>query len=127
MLLAHLRCLSLLGGCELVMGYTEAWWGVGKVAGVGVGVAVLHNTSTPCSSMIYIACYSLVELRGWLSLFNLWVSCHSSYTGHRDRSRHHAELIMSGSQVRSIGEVASKDRECLILLPPTDLFQRIQG
>lgn len=61
-----------------------------------------------------------------LSLFNLWVSFHSSHVGHRDKSHHRAELIMRGSQVRSSGEVVSKDRECLILLPPTDLFQRIQ-
>lgn len=62
------------------------------------------------------------------SLSNLRVFCHSSHTGRRDRSHRRAGLMMMrGAQVRRIGEVVSKDRECLILLPPTDLFQRIQG
>lgn len=100
--------------------YTEAWWGVrwgdGEVAGRQCRRILPQNTSTPrssgcrvwykpweCVSLRHIACYSPVGLRGWLSLFNLWVSCHSSH-GHRDRSHHRAELIMRGSQVRSSGE-----------------------
>lgn len=48
------------------------------------------------------------------------------HIGRCDRSHPRANLIVHASQIQS-GEGVSKDRECLILLPPTDLFPENPG
>lgn len=134
MLLADLRCSSLLGGCELVQNIQKPWGaGRGGVSGKGM----FRNTCTSCGiyvlgcweymSLLHFACYSPMELRGWRSLFFFFISVSLvTHIGRCDRSHPRANLIVHASQIQS-GEGVSKDRECLILLPPTDLFPENPG
>lgn len=78
-------------------------------------------------SLLHFACYSPMELRGWRSLFYFFISVSLvTHIGRCDRSHPRANLIVHASQIQS-GEGVSKDRECLILLPPTDLFPENPG